>query len=110
LDFAFALSTEAFALAALELAFAAASSRFCCLRWSFKSPLLIVPAGCDVAVVGAVGSVGLPDAAKGGGAGTVCDVGGTVCCAITPLANIPQIASVASRMGIGEEFFISNLV
>ncbi len=51
----------------------------------------MVPDGVVVAVVGAVGSVGLPEDAGGG-------VAGIVCCAIAPLANIPQIVSAASRI------------
>jgi hypothetical protein len=62
--------------------------------------LLIVPAGCDIAVVGAVESAGLP--AAGG-------VAGTLSCAIAPLANIAPSASIASRIAIGVELFISCL-
>jgi hypothetical protein len=71
--------------------------------------LLIVPAGAEVAVVGAVGSAGFPDAGEGGGAGTVCVVAGTVCCDLAPLVHIAQRPSIASRIAILEELFISNL-
>jgi hypothetical protein len=54
----FASFDFAAAFAALAFALAAASSRFCCFRWSFNSPLLIVPDGVAVAVVGAVVSAG----------------------------------------------------
>jgi hypothetical protein len=74
--------------------------------------LLIVPAGCAIAVVGKVGSTGLPVVAEGG-------VEGTGSCAIAAygnaaLVNIAQTATTASRAAIPEkpvadtEPFISN--
>ena len=100
LDFASAFNSDACAFAAFVFARAAASSRFCCLRWSFNSPLLIVPEGGVNPTVAAVGSAGLPAVTTGG-------VAGTDSCAIAPPVNIAQSASIASRVAIVEELFIS---
>jgi hypothetical protein len=61
--------------------------------------LLIVPGGRVNSVVGAVGSVGLPDVTTGG-------VAGADSCAIAPPVNIAQSASIASRVAIVEELFM----
>ena len=68
-----------------------------------------MPLGCVIAVVGAVGSDGFPDAREGGGAGTVCVVAGTVCCAIAPPMNTVQNDNIASGIIISEVPFISYL-
>lgn len=68
-----------------------------------------MPAGCVIAVVGAVGSEGYPDAGGGGGGGTVWVVAGTVSCAIAALVDTAHSDNVAKLITISEKPFISYL-
>lgn len=129
----FATFDFADASAAFTFALAAASTRFCCLRCSFKSPLLIVPSGAAIAVVGAAGSPGVATVGVAGagvtvvvvvgatvgavgstGAPAVVPAAGTVVvvvvvCPIAPAANTAPRASKASRVELTQNFIIATL-